>query len=531
MSSISSSNFLYIRDNTGNIQYSLDNVYWVPITSWPVTIINVTQSNILKVLFMTDLELTGNLQYFICGSNNIQFGNETLNNNGNRIIINIKNVSGYPGFIQNGTSLASGNDFIKIYNIGVLSTNSQQSSGSGWVAQTYFTGTSNYIVNCYSNGIISNNCGGIVGSFSIGTFVIGCYSTGNGSTFSSIGGIVGSNSLNITCKWCFSTGNGDSGGGIIGANSYNPTALNCYSTGNLSGRGGIIGEYSTNSYATNCYSNGRISQSLGIGGAGIIGKNSTNSYAINCYSSGTISGGAGIGNNITQTNCYAANGSWNSTTANTALTNIPSPITGSVWVNIGVNQPYELFNMGSTPYTPNVINTTTNELINIYTQSILQGESTISALPFYSTEGYTFNILAINGVSPSGSSITINQTNGQITTTSETPPGIYSIIVRNSKNPYAITTFELIILGQDIPTSNLIELLIPPCCQPNIPQKNPQLTNYSEENIATKKSGKAISRSVDDLYTGVITKMRTAYSQPVFKSYYDYIQFLQSKTK
>jgi hypothetical protein len=46
-----------------------------------------------------------------------------------------------------------------------------------------------------------------------------------------------------------------------------------------------------------------------------------------------------------------------------------------------------------------------------------------------------------------------------------------------------------------------------------------------------RHSSKAVLAGVDAFYGGVVSGQRTAHSQPVFKSYHDYMLFLQGKLR
>jgi hypothetical protein len=72
---------------------------------------------------------------------------------------------------------------------------------------------------------------------------------------------------------------------------------------------------------------------------------------------------------------------------------------------------------------------------------------------------------------------------------------------------------------------------IPLCCQPNVCNANPQTSNYNSDVVINKEGGKAIDKSVENFYGGVASGQRTAYSQPIFKSYHDYMNYLQGKYK
>jgi hypothetical protein len=114
------------------------------------------------------------------------------------------------------------------------------------------------------------------------------------------------------------------------------------------GTGGILGQAYMNGTISNSYSLGNIS---GSRTAGIVAStNQTASKISNCYSKGSITGSnangicepdmmfmfmPGMGGGDSFTNCYAANGNFNTTTANSKLTGTD----GTVW------------NTSVTPYT------------------------------------------------------------------------------------------------------------------------------------------------------------------------------------
>lgn len=297
-------------------------------------------------------------------------------------------------------------------------------------------------------------------------------------------------------------------------------AQNCYSTGTIDGdnfAGGIFG-VKTNSgiiVATNCYTCGFNQSSNLPPPGGIYGNNpGDNVFGVNNFSE-SANGNSGL---------------WSDTNANGTLLNTPTTTyVGTTWVKgtpAIVNTAYELRKMGHTPYSlQNIL--PSYELEATYSQTINAGTSTISAiLP----PGYTYSMLDINNSTPDTyPTITMNTTTGKISTTPTTVPGPYTLIVRNQINPYNITTFDLTVLEfiglASIPTS------IPECCQPNVCTMNPQETNYNTSVVTQKKGGKAVDKSVTDFYAGVATGQRTAHSQPIFKSYYDYMNYLQGKYK
>ncbi len=524
MSSISANGqneIIYLQQSGSNIQYKINDSSFTNISSFPLTIINTNTTFNLKVYFTTNITINNNSRYFICGSNNIQFGKENLENNGSVIIFSVDTSSGsgiYPGLIQNGTSSSNGYNNIKIFNIGVEPTSTTLSTSNGWIAQQYFSkgvlSNTNYIINCYSTGAISGQSGGIVGANSIDNNgflnIISCYSEGQigSGTASSAGGIIGAlsnsagsgilniqecystgiiagsfcggiigryagfngNTVNITNCYSFGILSGTSSGGIFGGNAGDTSsssggafAINCYSTGNLTvgSVGGIFGNFAGNNSgtasATNCYTTGNIT---GTNAGGIFGNNNNNSIAINCYTSGTANSGAtknGIyagsssDNSKGSGNYSEANSSlsgWNTTNALTTLTGTPSSGTsysvGTTWSNVSntLNTPFELSDFGSTPYSLNNISQsgTTYTLNKNYSQKIFIGKNSKSSV----LSGYTFFILSINDLSPDNFPfISINSSNGIISTNNNSLNGVYNLIIRNYKNPYNITNFVL----------------------------------------------------------------------------------------
>jgi len=451
---------IYFRYSAGEgISYKINNTSYG--VSFPVTIINTNPSYTLKVLFETDMTINNNNYYFICGSTNIQFGSESLNTDGSRPVITIS-IDNYDGLISNGDENNPGFNNIYIYNLVVDGTGYNTQIGAGWIGKIGFGNgvSNNYIINCSSRGDLpdgESGSGGILGAIAArnasSLYIIGCSSSGIIGI--NCGGIVGSSvgweGGNVVIEYCWSTGViGTGGGGIAGniaGDAGNAIARYCYSTGTIgTNAGGIFGTSARNAQATACYSRGAIAAN----GGGIFGSsagyNSSNTPANNCYSAGTFSViGTGIyGANAlddSPTNCYSANGSWTNSAANAQLTGLPSPIIGSVWVNRGVDTPYELYNMGYTPYTiQNIVVIEGDPLIQqVYTITGYQG----STLQRGIVSGLSYSILQINNSGPSEyPTITINATTGSISTALTTEVGVYYIYVRN-QGSYNITTVEL----------------------------------------------------------------------------------------
>jgi hypothetical protein len=472
--------FKYINDPGGlgiGVFYKINNGSYNNF-SLPVTITNTNTSYTLKVLFENNIILNSDIWYFICGSNNIQFGSTSLNTNGTKTVITIDGIINYPGLIQNGTNFSSGFSNIYVFNLQITAINgSSQPSDAGWIGQSYYGNgaSNNYIVNCSSSGYIIDGGGGIVGGYAgsqegATLYLIGCSSSGNLGNYS--GGIIGffsgqngGNVGEVICESCWSTGViGVQAGGIFGykaANNGHVKAINCYSRGQLDTlAGGIFGEGAADggtTDATNCYCQGNISIFVNSGGiyGNLAGENSGICYATNCYSSELESDNNGIfsqGSNGTtriQNNCYAANGNWSNTNANSNLTGIPDPIIGTTWVgNIDLTDyPYELYNMGYSPYTiTNIIfEAGSPPILNkSFSQTILSGNSSLAAI----RSGYSYNIFKKSGGDPTSyNTITMDDSTGVISTTNSTIPGNYTIILRNTGS-YNITTFNLTVLSR-----------------------------------------------------------------------------------
>lgn len=475
----------YNPDLTIN-EYKINNGSWSPLylTAAVANTNADPTNNLLKFIFTTDLVLVNSYDYFICASDGIQFGSTSLNSDGTRPKILVNNVENYYGFIKNGDFSGNGNAFIYVYNLEVRSIGSFLINDAGWIGQAYFgIRSNNYIVNCFSDGDIPDNGGGIVGQYAgrgngvkTSSYVLltirACSSQGN--IGNAAGGIVGDNAGAdggwVSCEQCWQEGSisGNDAGGIYGKNAASAgstiggraLATQCYSLGAISGQnaGGIFGQLAGTSaycYAENCYAQGSI---IGIDAGGIFGNGAASdggtTVATNCYSSqayigdnGIYSGGSGFGRN--QYSCYAANGNWNNLTANTQLDGVPisNPVVGTVWVAFGgLNHPYELNAMGYTPYySLNISSAAT--LIQTFNQTVLSGQNTPPAIRV----GASYTKLHVTGGNPgSYDSITVNNSTGVISTTSSTSPGVYTITIRNTGS-YNTTLYVLTVIGSIIP--------------------------------------------------------------------------------
>ena len=163
MSAINVANTVYIAQVGQDIKYSLNQgASYSDITAWPLTI-NNTGGSTAKVLFKTDITITDGDQYFICGSSNIQFGDQSLNEDGTKPLITVSLSGGdtYLGLIRNGISGPAGvgvNGYnnIKIYNLSLQSNNSTLINGGGWFCWARFArgATGCFVVNCSVSAII-----------------------------------------------------------------------------------------------------------------------------------------------------------------------------------------------------------------------------------------------------------------------------------------------------------------------------------------------------------------------------------------
>ena len=131
------------------------------------------------------------------------------------------------------------------------------------------------------------------------------------------------------------------------------------------------------------------------------------------------------------------------------LKNVESgSIVGTVWVKVGTNVPYELNNMGYTPYTIDIINSS-SELIQTYSQTVQAGQSSDEALN-PDASGNSFTIFQKSGGdSGSYSTITMSVQNGSISTTTATVAGTYTITLR-SVGSYNYTTFQLTVTSAPV---------------------------------------------------------------------------------
>lgn len=440
---------VHIRQQDADIEYSYDQETWNIVNAWPLGIRN-TGDGIFRVIFDTNITLVTTEQYLVPLTDRIQIGNTSLNTDGSIPEVTIDGVTDYPGLIKNGSvdSLIEGRQYIYVFNLRVNESGSTLAQGGGWFGQIqYARGASfNYFINCHSSGDISTEGGGIVGAYAVSygsspeLRLISCSSSGSIGQYG--GGIVGYRAAlfnNLVCSGCWSTGSiGNWAGGIIGSTlSGSATIERCYSTGNRSGSdaGGIMGSH------TSYNDDGRIDRcySLGTGGVGIGVVGSGTKFTVtNCYCLNELLGsGVGI-----SAYTYAAEGNWSDVTASENLYGAPVSTVGTHWISPSANQPYELRDMGYSPYLLEIIGYEGNVpgLVTASLSAYVGGPSSACVNP-----NTTCRLLSLT---PDESSISMDTT-GKFTVRLDTPKGVYYAVVR-STGSYHIT--ELSLTVQDDPT-------------------------------------------------------------------------------
>jgi hypothetical protein len=487
------------------VSFSRDLLNWTNVTSWPYYITNNnTSMGILNVELVSNITIDATIGgangYFVCGSENIQVGSQTLKPDGTRPIITISGITGYPGFIQNGSNVSNGYNNIYLMNLEIRAAGGATlANNGGWLGQSYYgkgtTTGSDIVLNCHSTGNTGEYGGGIIGRYAGPLKFTGCSSSGTVGLYG--GGIVGSHSPSsgvLHCESCWSSGAiGEYGGGITGIFTGIATIVNCYSTGSIGTHsGGIAGSSSGGNNGTNrftlseCYSTGAI----GEWGGGIIGRSSGEVYVSNCYSLGYVNANASgiLGNlagnttNKTVSGCYVtgaiagsggyimpgytdltgnvvvvsgtvtlvnnfaeasmSSSGWNTARANNVLTGVPasasSPL-GVKWVYTGANTPYEILVMGFTPYARTVVAGSPAAMVQTFSSTVVAGVPSAPAL----ISGRSYSKLFTTGVNTSSyDMITVNATTGSIITSRNTVPGVYTLTIRNNGS-YHITTYVL----------------------------------------------------------------------------------------
>ncbi len=549
----------YIQQSGSNVQYKKNNESWTTISSWPLNITNSTPSSgYLPILLTTNITLSSTSQYFNCSSSKLQFGSQSTNADGTIPTITISGVTGYPGVISNGAFGVNGYANILVFNLSVVFSSSTLASAGGIIGQGYYARgvTGCYIINCNTNGTISDTAGGIVGTNAAASngnlSIIGCYSLG-GISDNGAGGIVGTyccyqggtllidrcyskgniavnaggiagyyaatgsvgNVANVTIQNSFSLGNitGGDAGGIVGISAASAngtlTISNCYSRGSIAANaGGIVGGSGGNATSSsitvsNCYSTGSIDS---LGGGIFARSSATTSIAYNCYTSGSGSTG-GIYYNSTNDNLKGssnyseANNSgsgWNDTNASGKLTGVSNNTT---WISLSSNTPYVLVNFGYSTYSvDNIIGSyslKSSESFNIYLGS--------TSLPAVKS-GPTYSLLKVDG-STSFSSFSINSSTGVITPASSIQVGTYTLFIYTVEgDSYAFITYTFGIYNALIQVSTIT------CCETKYNLENPSYNLLNELKMAN-------AVLVDFNYN----------SKRQFTSYAEYIKMLQAR--
>ena len=476
------------------------------IIGFPITIKNTSTTDVLPIIFRTNLTITNATFYFICGSQYLQFGRTDRNDDGSRPIITVSGITNYPGFIQNGTATTPAYSNTSIYNLIINSSASTLITRGGWLCQSYYgkAASGNTITNCATNGAISSYSGGIVGSYSCtgGTsalnsslIIAGCSSTGAITSYA--GGIVAANCAissgagpsgtdRIQIISCWSSGaisnySGGMTGYFCGANGGAISCNNCYSTGAITDNsGGIMG--STNGFngfssVLNSYSRG----SIGVNCGGIYGINAAqgggSGSTTNSYSTGAIdpTGGGiyGVGyavNIAVASYCYT---SGTMTPLNDGKGGIyagSKDIGGFTNYAEGVNanngwfyfntisrlyavapsfgdppDPIIWYRLGFTiPFILNSMGYTPYVQPLTYTasSSVIAGQRSRVAL----VPGYTYSIINTNNRLPRIPGFTINATTGSITVATSVPAGTYTIVVYSINDSYSVTQYVLTVV-------------------------------------------------------------------------------------
>lgn len=441
----------------GGIQWSSDGENWTIILMFPVTIENINPNNgIATIHIVGNLTITNSNMYFIIASSNITFGSKELNSDGTKPTIVIQGLESYGGLIQNGTSDNNGYDNIVVCNLNVDAFDGEYPSilepGSGWVGCSYFGkgASNNSILNCWSNGDVPTNGGGIIGSYAMtggeNSTIRGCSNVGS-ILGESAGGILGAYSGSgdgtMVIEDCFSNGEiWGSGGGILGAYGGGTIAITrCFSSGSIyENAGGIVGFINSESTysitVTGCYSIGMVMTPSGdpsTTGGGIFGNgHNYQSSLSNCYclSGYVYAGGMDLSGLI---HCYEPNGEWNTSDAKTKLLGAPiSDNVGTIWVEIGVDDPFELNHFGTTPYSQLVVDES-NALVKSI--SITMGSDQMSSPGIL--DG-TYELINTSSVITDNFTIIVN--NGVLLSSETLEAGDYILTIRQiNTTHYSIT--------------------------------------------------------------------------------------------
>jgi hypothetical protein len=113
---------------------------------------------------------------------------------------------------------------------------------------------------------------------------------------------------------------------------------------------------------------------------------------------------------------------------------------------------------------------------------------------------------------------------GKISTTTATPAGTYTLMIYGVDD-YTTTTFVLTVLAA--PAAAQVDI----CCIETVSAANPQTGVYDDSTITNNKANRTVGLNTDIFYAGIAAGTRGAYPQPLFRSYSEYIQYLQGKTR
>ncbi len=380
--SISDDDHIYLRQENGVFQYSLDQSSW-SAAGWPLSITN-TGVGTLTVHFVSDITITTNNSYIIVQSDNITFTGDSGSLT-SPTIITVENISKYLGFISNGTSVTAGYNNIDVRSIAAYNKFSSIENGAGWLGQRYYgNGASgNEFRECYITGDVSIDGGGVVGANAEGVTIDECY--GTGAVNANGGGLVGRFANGVTVTDSYATGRiNPSGAGIIGANATNVTVNNVFGTGSIgTGAGGIVGPSATSTVVTHAYT-------AGIGtGNGIF--------------AGSSSDGA---TNYAEAN--NGNAGWSDARAASVL-----QVVGVLWLSRAVDDAYILSSFDASPYF-------------VSTETVAKNATSSPVLGFYDN----CTLLSVEDANPSSyPAFTIDSGTGVVSVDGTATSGTYDLVV------------------------------------------------------------------------------------------------------
>lgn len=472
-----------ISQSGSNIVYNLgDNTGDHIITNWPVMIIGSLSKYNTTFVYLTNLTFTNPNQYFIMGSNDLNFGN---NDPSNRITINLNFTSPYNGIFQNGTSTKNGYDNCTINKI-IVSGTATLSDYGGFLCQSYWNINSSNpgnISSCSSTiNITGNYSGGLLGAYSNVYRIQNCYTSGN-IIGNYAGGVVGAyfNNLNnqngSAIYALYSIGNifGNNAGGIFGGYSIfrnNQTIQDLFSIGNILGTnsGGILGSdtnFNNSSFLIfmNTYSLGNISNNAG-GFLGGMNQQRTsnfnltifNSYVCSLFNNNNSIIAPSLYNYVKLLTIFSyITNSWSNSTASKIL------FSGGTWTTYTNNIPYTLqvFNGEPTYFNDNynyaspvcITSTSDNQILvvggNLSIQVLANGTGPIT---------YQWQYSSNNGVTYTN--LTGTTYNYLLTGVQQSNSGYYRCIASNVINSMTSNPIIVTVLSNTSPTlTNISQIL------------------------------------------------------------------------